>query len=54
MSGALLDRRRIKELFDLRTSVGTWNGGDLTTDPHPRWHELREAGPVHAGTVHEL
>jgi cytochrome P450 len=50
----VLDRARIKELFDLRASVATWSGGDLTADPHARWHELRETGPVHAGTVHEL
>ncbi len=51
---ALLDRQRIKELFDLRSGIGSWNGGGLTADPHPRWHELRETGPVHAGTVHGL
>ncbi|HKY13675.1 MAG TPA: cytochrome P450 [Microthrixaceae bacterium] len=51
---ALLDRERIKELFDLRTSVMVFTGGDLTDDPHPRWGELRESGPVHAGTMHEL
>jgi cytochrome P450 len=50
----LLDRARIKELFDLRAGVATWSGGDLRVDPHARWHELRESGPVHAGTVHEL
>jgi cytochrome P450 len=50
----VLDRARIKELFDLRAGVATWSGGDLTADPHPRWHELRASGPVHAGTVHEL
>jgi cytochrome P450 len=54
MSSALLDRERIKELFDLRASVATWAGGDLTFDPHPRWHELRETGPVHPGVVHAL
>jgi cytochrome P450 len=47
-----LDRERIRELFDLR--VAAWAGGDLTDDPHARWHELRETGPVHAGTLHEL
>jgi cytochrome P450 len=54
MTETLLDRARIKELFDLRASIAAWSGGDLTTDPHPRWHELRESGPVHAGTVHAL
>ena len=54
MTDNLLDRDRIKELFDLRNAVGAWNGGDLTDDPHPRWHELRENGGVHPGTVHGL
>jgi cytochrome P450 len=50
----LLDRSRIKELFDLRSSVVSFTGGDLTADPHPAWRDLRESGPVHAGTVHGL
>jgi cytochrome P450 len=50
----LLDRERIKELFDLRSSVVSFTGGDLSADPYPRWHTLRESGPVHAGTVHKL
>jgi len=54
MTEALLDRGRIKELFDLRSSIVAWTGGDRTTDPHPAWRELRESGPVHAGTVHGL
>ena len=54
MSGGELDRERIRELFDLRKSVAEWNGGDLTIDPHPTWHELRESGPVLEGTPHRL
>jgi cytochrome P450 len=54
MSDGLLDRERIKELFDLRSSILMFTGGDLTEDPHPRWAELRESGPVHTGTMHEL
>lgn len=50
----LLDRERIKELFDLRSSVMSFTGGDLTADPYPRWKALRESGPVHAGTLHGL
>jgi cytochrome P450 len=50
----LLDRERIKELFDLRASMVSFTGGDLTEDPHDRWNELRATGPVHPGTVHEL
>jgi cytochrome P450 len=29
-------------------------GGGFEDDPYPIWHRLREAGPVHPGTVHEL
>jgi cytochrome P450 len=54
MSDALLDRERLKELFDLRSSVLVFTGGEVVDDPHPRWAELRETGPVHAGTMHEL
>jgi cytochrome P450 len=54
MTETLLDRARIKELFDLRSSVVSFTGGDLTGDPYPAWHELRGSGPVHAGTVHAL
>lgn len=55
MTVQLLDRERIRQLFDLRkTGSGLHNGGDYTGDMHPRWHELRETGPVHEGTVHEL
>ncbi len=50
----LLDRDRIKELFDLRSSFNAATGGDYTQDPFPIWHELRESGPVHEGTVHKL
>lgn len=54
MTDVVLDRDRIKELFDLRASMAAWAGGDRTDDPHPRWHELRASGPVHEGTVHGL
>lgn len=50
----LLDRERIKELFDLRSSVVLFTGGDLSEDPYPRWKALRESGPVHRGTLHGL
>ena len=49
-----LDRERVRELFDLRKNAGAFSGGAYTGDPHARWHELRESGPVHPGTVHEL
>lgn len=49
-----LDRDRIRELFDLRSSFNDYSGGSYTEDPYPRWHELREQGPVVEGIVHEL
>jgi cytochrome P450 len=49
-----LDRNRLRELFDLRTSFNARNGGDFEDDPYPRWRELREQAPVHEGVVHEL
>ncbi len=54
MTDVVLDRERIKELFDLRSSIVSFTGGDLDEDPHPAWHELRASGPVHPGTVHGL
>jgi cytochrome P450 len=49
-----LDRDRLRELFDLRSSYNVHSGGDYVDDPYPVWHELAERAPVHAGTVHEL
>jgi cytochrome P450 len=56
MSGAgpVLDRERLRELFDLRSSYNVRSGGDYRDDPYPVWHELREQAPVHPGIVHEL
>ena len=51
---AELDRERIRTLFDLRSSYNARSGGDVSADPYPRWRQLRESGPVHPGTVHEL
>jgi cytochrome P450 len=54
-SGApALDRDRIRELFDLRSSFNQFTGGDYAADPYPAWRRLREEGPVLPGTVHEL
>jgi cytochrome P450 len=50
----LLDRDRMRELFDLRSNRNKQSGGDYTEDPHPAWHRLRETGPIHEGTVHAL
>jgi cytochrome P450 len=49
-----LDRDRIRELFDLRSSYNAWVGGGYQDDPYPVWHRLREQAPVHPGVVHEL
>ncbi|MBL7494779.1 cytochrome P450 [Frankia sp. CNm7] len=51
---AALDRDRIRELFDLRSSYNSFSGGDYTDDPYPVWHELRARAAVHEGTVHRL
>lgn len=50
----LLPRDEMRRLFDLRSSYNALSGGGYTEDPHPKWHELRASGPVHAGVVHEL
>ncbi len=49
-----LDRGRIRELFDLRSSVNARSGGDLDINPYPVWAGLREQAEVHEGTVHDL
>ena len=54
-SRAVLDRERIRELFDLRTSIVVVH----RRRPHRRSAPARgtscaSPGPVHAGTVHEL
>jgi cytochrome P450 len=48
-----LDRERIRELFDLRRRAGGRYGA-YRDDPYPAFHRLRQTGPVHQGTVHEL
>ncbi|MBL7488513.1 cytochrome P450 [Frankia sp. AgB1.9] len=49
-----LDRGRLKELFDLRSSYNAGMGGDFEADPYPVWERLRAQAPVHEGTVHKL
>ena len=49
-----LDRSRLRELFDLRSSVYATRGGAFEDDPYPEFHRLRETGPVHEGIVGEL
>jgi len=51
---ASLDRRRLREVFDLRKEANAETVGGYEDDPYPRWHELRERAPVHPGTLHEL
>jgi cytochrome P450 len=48
-----LDRSRIQDLFDLRRR-GEGGSPAYEPDPYPAFHHLRETGPIHAGTVHEL
>jgi cytochrome P450 len=50
----LLDRERVRRLFDLSSSFNAHNGGTYRDDPYPVWRALREQAPVHEGTVHEL
>lgn len=49
-----LDRERLRELFDLRSSYNELSGGAYQDDPYPIWHRLREQGPVLPGVLHEL
>jgi cytochrome P450 len=50
----LLPRDELRRLFDLRSRYNAMSGGGYNDDPFPKWHALRESGPVHAGVVHEL
>jgi len=50
----VLDAARLKELFDLTGPSYVTRGGGFTEDPYPRFHELRESGPVHEGIVGPL
>lgn len=53
MTELVIDRERIRSLFDLRNDVYASRGGAFDVDPYPTFHRLRETGPVHAGTPHE-
>jgi cytochrome P450 len=50
----LLDRDRLRDLFDLRSGSFAFTGGGYEADPYPSWARLRQSGPVHEGTVHGL
>jgi len=49
----MLDRERLRRLFDLTSEVYDDHGGSFPLDPYPTFHVRRESGPVHRGTVHE-
>jgi len=50
----ILDRERVRELYDLRRSYTGSRSGMYEGDPYPIWHRLRDEAPVHPGTLHEL
>src|SRR4029077_12414665 len=50
----LLDRDRVRELFDLSGAFLPILGGGYRDDPYPIWQRLREEADVHPGIVHEL
>jgi cytochrome P450 len=54
MTAPALDRDRLREMFDLRSSYNEYTGGSYHDDPYPAWHRLREQGPVLPGVLHEL
>lgn len=51
---SVLDRARLRELFDLRGEHHVDSGAGYRDDPYPIWRRLREEAPVHPGTVHDL
>jgi cytochrome P450 len=53
MSGPILDRTRLRSLFDLRSDAYISRGGTFDLDPYPTFRQLRESGPVHPGAPHE-
>ena len=53
MTELVLDRDRLRSLFDLRSDVYASRGGTFETDPYPTFQRLRETGPVHPGAPHE-
>jgi cytochrome P450 len=53
MTELVLDRARIRSLFDLRSDVYASRGGMFDVDPYPTFERLRATGPVHPGAPHE-
>ena len=45
---------QFKQLYDVERHVMKTDGGILVEDPYPQFAELREAAPVHEGTMQEL
>ena len=45
MTTPTLDRDRLRELFDLRSSFNELIGGRFNEDPYPIWARLRDQGP---------
>ncbi|HEY6531579.1 MAG TPA: cytochrome P450 [Acidimicrobiales bacterium] len=50
----LLDVEAVRALFDIRGGSFAFTGGGYTDDLYEHFQALRESGPVHPGTVHEL
>ncbi len=53
MTELVLDRERLRSLFDLRSDIYASRGGSFDVDPYPTFQRLRETGPVHPGAPHE-
>lgn len=53
MGEQVLDRDRIRALFDLKSETYATRGGSFDVDPYPTFRRLRESGPVHRGIPHE-
>jgi cytochrome P450 len=53
MTDTLLDRARLRRLFDLRSEVYDTRGGSYEIDPNPTFNRFRSTGPVHPGAPHE-
>jgi cytochrome P450 len=49
-----VETERFKRLYDVERHVRATDGGILVEDPYPAFAELRDAAPVHAGSVAEL
>src|SRR5258707_398189 len=52
MGEPMLDRERLRRLFDLRSPVYADRGGGYVGDPYPTFRARRESGPVHEETPH--